>query len=341
MVSFVNDYAAGAHPKIMERLMATNLEKTVGYGEDEYCAAAKEKIRLACECPEAQIYFLQGGTQTNQVAIDTMLEPTEGVLCAATGHINVHEAGAVEFTGHKVLALPTDNGLLKASQVRDFCKSFYGDENHDHEVFPGLVYITHATELGGVYQKKELEELRAVCDEYDLSLYMDGARLAYGLMCGASDLTLPDVARLTDAFYIGGTKCGTLYGEALVFTKNNMPKRFVTRVKQHGAMSAKGRLLGIQFDTLFTDGLYFEIGRHAMKMAGKVKKLFADKGYQFFIDSPTNQIYIIVDRKKKEELSEKVCFSFWENIDEDHTAIRFVTDWATTEQDIEELAKLI
>ena len=341
MVSFVNDYSAGAHPKIMERLLATNLEKTVGYGEDEYCAEAKEKIRLACECPDAQIYFLQGGTQTNQVAIDTMLHPTEGVICAATGHINVHEAGAIEFTGHKVLALPTDNGTLKASQVRDFCKGFYADESHDHEVFPGLVYITHATELGGVYQKKELEELREVCDEYNMSLYLDGARLAYGLMCGASDVTLPDIARLTDAFYIGGTKCGTLYGEALVFTKNNMPKRFVTRVKQHGAMSAKGRLLGIQFDTLFTDGLYFEIGAHAMDMARKVRRLFADRGYEFFIDSPTNQIYIIVDRKKKEELSRNVMFSFWENIDDEHTAIRFVTDWATTEKDVEELARLL
>ena len=341
MLSFVNDYSAGAHPKVFEALAKTNSVKTVGYGEDEYCALAKKKIRAACECPEAEIYFLQGGTQTNQIAIDTMLAPCEGMLCASTGHINVHEAGAIEFCGHKVLALPTKDGKITAQQVKDYCVRFYADESHEHEVFPGGVYITHATELGGIYKKAELEELRKVCDEYKLVLYMDGARLSYGLGCEENDLTLSDIARLTDAFYIGGTKCGALFGEALVFTKNNMPRYFITRVKQHGAMSAKGRLLGIQFDALFTDGLYFEIGRETVKKANLIKKILKEKGYEFYIDSPTNQIYIIVDNKKKEELGKKVVFSFWEYIDEEHIAIRFVTDWATTEQDIEELEKLL
>lgn len=341
MLSFVNDYSAGAHPAVLQRLIDTNAEKTVGYGEDAYCAQAKEKICAACACPAAEMYFLQGGTQTNQIAIDTLLYPEEGVITAATGHINVHEAGAIEFTGHKVLALPTDNGKLSAAQVRKFCESFYADESHEHEVFPGLVYITHATELGGVYTKAELTALREVCDEYSLVLYLDGARLAYALACPETDLTLPDIARLTDAFYIGGTKCGALYGEALVFTKNNLPRRFVTRVKQHGAMSAKGRLLGLQFDALFTDGLYLAIGRHAMDMADRLKKLFREKGYEFFIDSPTNQVYIIVENSVKEKLAENVVFSFWENIDSAHTAIRFVTDWATSEKDIEALAGLL
>lgn len=341
MLSFVNDYSAGAHPKVLNCLTETNLEKTVGYGEDEYCTKAKELIRKACSCPQAEIYFLQGGTQTNLVAIDTLLAPYEGVLTAATGHINVHEAGAIEYTGHKVLALPTPDGKISAAQVREYCESFYADEAHEHEVFPGMVYITHATELGGVYNIAELEALREVCDEYKLSLYMDGARLAYALACEKTDLTLPDIARLTDAFYIGGTKCGTLFGEALVFTKCNMPRGFVTRVKQHGAMTAKGRVLGIQFAALFTDGLYFEIGRHAMAMAEKLKKLFSDKGYEFFIDSPTNQIYIVLEKGKKKELAEKVMFSFWENIDSEHTAVRFVADWATTQEDIDELEKLL
>ena len=341
MLSFVNDYSAGAHPKVFEALAKTNAVKTVGYGEDEYCEAAKEKIRAACECPEAQIYFLQGGTQTNQIAIDTMLAPCEGMLCAATGHINIHEAGAIEFCGHKVLALPTENGKITAEQVRDYCVRFYADESHEHEVFPGGVYITHATELGGIYSKEELTALREVCDEYKLVLYLDGARLAYGLGCKENDLTLSDIARLTDAFYIGGTKCGALFGEALVFTKNNMPRYFITRVKQHGAMSAKGRLLGIQFDALFTDGLYLEIGRQTVDKANLIKKILKEKGYEFYIDSPTNQIYIVVDDKKKAELSEKVVFSFWEYLGENRTAIRFVTDWATTEQDIGELEKLL
>lgn len=341
MLSFVNDYSAGAHPKVFERLAQTNAVKTVGYGEDEYCAAAKEKIRAACRCPDAQIYFFQGGTQTNQVAIDTMLAPTEGMLCAETAHINTHEAGAIEFCGHKVLALPSADGKITARQVKDYCTAFYADENHDHEVFPGGVYITHATELGGVYTKKELEELRRVCDEYSLVLYLDGARLAYALACPESDLTLADIAQLTDAFYIGGTKCGALFGEALVFTKNNMPRRFVTRVKQHGAMSAKGRLLGIQFDALFTDGLYLKIGREALAKAERIKHILKSKGYELYIDSPTNQIYVVVDNVKKAELAENMVFSFWENIDERRTAIRLVTDWVVTEADIDELERLL
>ena len=341
MLYFVNDYSAGCHEKVMQRLVETNLEKQAVYGEDIYSLSAKEKIRKACDCENAEIVFISGGTQTNQLAIDSLLLPHEGVVCAESGHINVHESGAIEYTGHKVLTLPEHDGKIDAAELRDFMQRFYADENYEHCVFPGLVYITFPTEFGALYSRKELEALRKVCDEYKLSLYMDGARLGYGLVCRENELTLADIAELTDAFYIGGNKVGALFGEALVFTKNNMPRHFITHVKRHGALMAKGRVLGVQFDALFTDDLYMEIGRHAMRLADKLRAAFEEKGYQFFKKTPTNQIIIVVDDEKKAELEKKVAFSFWEKLDETHTAIRFVTDWATREEDVDALIELL
>jgi len=343
-LAFVNDYCEAAHPAILKRMSETALQKNQGYGNDSICASASDKIRKACECPEAEVYYLVGGTQTNLMVIDTMLQPYEGVVAATSGHVSVHEAGAIEFTGHKVLTLPEHDGKIDPRELDAFVSGFYADGNYEHMVFPGMVYISHPTEYGTLYGKAELEALRSVCERYKLPLYMDGARLSYALAAteaGLCDLTLPDIARLTDAFYIGGTKCGALFGEALVFTKNNMPAHFCTRVKQHGAMLAKGWLLGLQFDTLFEDDLYVKTGANAIRTALKLKKALADKGYKFFIESPTNQTIVIVDNKKKEELAEKVDFSFWENIDADHTAIRFCTSWGTLESDIDKLTEIL
>ena len=341
MLPFSCDYMQGAHPKILERFTETNLVPQVGYGEDEYCAAAKEKIRAAFNCPEAQIFFLQGGTQTNKVTIDALCRSYDGVLCAATGHINAHESGAIEASGHKCLALPQKEGKLCADDVRKFIQGFYADGTFEHMVFPGMVYISHPTEYGTLYTKAELTALRAVCDEYAIPLFMDGARLGYGLMSRDTDVTAADIARLTDVFYVGGTKVGALCGEALVFTKNNMPPHFVTLVKRQGALTAKGRLLGIQFDTLFTDDLYFDISAHAIDMAMKLREMLVAKGYALFIDSPTNQQFVILSNDKVEYLKDKVFFSIWEPYDEDHTVVRFATSWATTKEQIAALGELL
>ena len=341
MLPFSCDYMQGAHPKILERFIETNLEPQPGYGEDAYTISAKKKIRDACQCPQAQIFFLSGGTQSNKVVIDALCRPYDGVLCAVTGHINAHEAGAIEAAGHKCLALPHKEGKLSATDVRNYLKAFYADGTYEHMVFPGMVYISHPSEYGTLYTKAELTALREVCDEYQIPLFMDGARLGYGLMSESSDVTLADVAELCDVFYIGGTKVGALCGEAVVFTKNNMPPHFLTLVKRQGALSAKGRLLGVQFDTLFTDGLYFEISRHAIQMAQKLKEIFSAKGYDFFLDSPTNQQFVILDNEKLETLKDKVYFSIWEPLDEHRTVVRFATSWATTEEHIEQLDTLI
>ena len=340
MLSFQNDYQEGAHEKILKRLMETNLEPQSGYGSDSYTESAKEKIRKVCECPQADVWFLTGGTQTNQNVIDAMLQPYEGVVAASTGHVSVHEAGAIEFTGHKVLTLPEKNGKICAADLKNLIETFYGDENHEHMVFPGMVYISHPTEYGTLYTKKELEEIFNVCRHYELPLFLDGARLGYGLVSPETDVTLEDIARYTDVFYIGGTKVGALCGEAVVFTKK-APKHFMTMVKQQGALLAKGRLLGIQFDTLFTDDLYTKISRNAIDTAMKLKKALQEKGYQLYIDSPTNQQFIILENNKKEELAKKVRFDFWEKYDEDHTVIRFATSWGTKMEDIDALIELL
>lgn len=341
MLSFENDYSQGAHPQILRRLGETNMEPLSGYGADKYCESAKKKIRDACDCPKADVHFLVGGTQTNAVIIHTMLANYQGVVAAVTGHISCHEGGAIESGGHKVMTLPHHKGKLDCQELTDFLETFFQDANHEHMVFPGMVYISHPTEYGTLYTKPELEKLHQICTQYGIPLFMDGARLGYGLMAAGTDVTLADIARLCDVFYIGGTKVGALCGEAVVFTKGNTPPHFLTQTKQHGALLAKGRLLGIQFDTLFTDNLYFDISRHATKMADKLKKLFLEKGYTFYMDSPTNQQFIILENQQMERLAKQVVFSFWETMDDTHTVVRFATSWATTQEDLDALAALL
>lgn len=340
MISFENDYIQGAHPEILRRLTETNMEPLSGYGSDPYCESAREKIRRACGCENAEVYFLVGGTQTNAVVIDAMTKGYEGVVAADSGHIAIHEAGAVEFTGHKVLTVPGDNGKINGNELRQYLQGFYQDENHEHMVFPGMVYISHPTEFGTLYTKEELKQISEVCREYEIPLYLDGARLGYGLMSRGTDVSLSDVAEFCDAFYIGGTKVGALCGEAVVFP-GKAPKHFLTSVKQHGALLAKGRLLGIQFYTLFTDELYFRISRHAIEMAEKLKEVLRDKRLPFAWESPTNQQFVIMDDRKMEQLREKVVFSFWEKADQNHTVVRFATSWGTKEEEIEELRNLL
>ncbi|MCQ2419233.1 MAG: beta-eliminating lyase-related protein [Clostridia bacterium] len=341
MLSFESDYTTGAHEKILQRLCQTNLVTVPGYGADPFCASAKEKIRLACALPEAQVELLVGGTQTNAVVISTMLREYEGVFAAQTGHVNAHEAGAIEYTGHKVLALPQKNGKFTASDLQQALVLFHGDNAREHMVWPGMVYLSYPTEYGTLYSKQELSEIRAVCDEYRLPLFIDGARLGYGLMSRECDLTLPELCRLADVIYIGGTKVGALCGEAVVFTKNNRPEHFENRIKKRGALLAKGRLLGVQFDTLFTDGLYFDISRHAIDMTEQMKDIFRAKGYRFFLDSPTNQQFIILPNERMEALKPHVRFSFWETYDENHTVVRFACSWSTTEADLKALEALL
>lgn len=326
---------------MLQHLVDTNMEQLSGYGSDKYCESAKAKIKQACGCEGAEVFLLTGGTQTNQIVIDTVLKPYEGVVAAQTGHVSTHEAGAIEYTGHKVLELPQQSGKICAKDLKNMMETFYGDENHEHMVFPGMVYISHPTEYGTLYTKKELKELSEVCREYQLPLYMDGARLIYGLVSRETDVTLRDIAELCDIFYIGGTKAGALCGEAVVFTRNNMPKYFLTHVKQHGALLAKGRLLGVQFDALFTEELYLEVGRNAIETAVVLKAGLKEKGYQFFIDSPTNQQFIVLENSKMEELKKDVQFSFWEKADDTHTVVRFATSWATKMEDVEQLLSLL
>lgn len=341
MLSFESDYVEGAHERILQRLMETNLEQLSGYGQDCYCQRAKEKIRKACECPDAQIFFLVGGTQTNTVAIDAFLKSYEGVVAAKTGHVSTHEAGAIEYHGHKVLELPEHQGKIRGNELKALLESFWQDENHEHMVFPGMVYISHPTEYGTLYSREELEELSHICRSYEIPLYLDGARLGYGLMSQDTDVTLPVIAECCDAFYIGGTKVGALCGEALVFTKNNMPGHFLAIVKQHGALLAKGRLLGIQFDTLFTDGLYFEIGRHAIEMAELLKKGLIEKGYTLYLKSPTNQQFVLLDNEKYQALQKEAAMGFWEKPDQDHTVVRLATSWATKRESVEQFLELL
>ena len=339
MLSFENDYSEGAHEKILQRFMETNLEKVSGYGSDPYCESAKQKIREACECPQADVYFLTGGTQTNAVVISSMLESYEGVVAAQTGHVACHEAGAIEYSGHKVITVPQYEGKMKAEDLKNCLKTFWDDESHEHMVFPGMVYVSWPTGYGTLYSKAELEAIAEVCHAYEMPLYLDGARLGYGLMSPEADMTLPDIARICDVFYIGGTKVGALCGEAVVFPKGNAPKHFMTRIKQQGALLAKGRLLGIQFDELFTGNLYLNISRNAIEMAEQLKRLLHDKNYTFYLESPTNQQFVIMENERLEELKKHVAVSFWEKADDTHTVVRLATGWSTTVQDMEELGE--
>ena len=340
-LSFSCDYLEGAHPAILQRLCETNFAQTAGYGTDEYCESAREKIRAACGAPNAEIHFLVGGTQTNATVIDALLRSYEGVIAADTGHISVHEAGAIEFGGHKVLTLPQENGKITASQIRALLDQYEDDANRDHTVMPGMVYLSQPTEYGTLYSKKELAAISALCREKRLPLYIDGARLAYALACSENDVTLRDLAALCDIFYIGGTKCGALLGEAIVIPQPGLIPHFFTIIKQHGALLAKGRLLGLQFDTLFTDGLYQRIGEAALRAAEDIRTALRANGYQLCFASPTNQTFCLVDREQMEKLREYVDFSQWEVYDEMHTIIRFATSWATKDEDVCTLCRIL
>ena len=336
-LQFASDYMEGAHPAILERLLQTNLMKTDGYGLDEFSASAKEKIRKACDAPEADVFFLVGGTQTNATVIDGFLKPYQGVIAAETGHISVHEAGAVEAGGHKVIGLPHTLGRISAEAILGCLENYRKDENRDHMVMPGMVYLSQPTEFGTLYSLQDLEAISAACRGYDIPLYIDGARLAYALACPANDVTLPDLARLCDAFYIGGTKCGALFGEAVVFPRSDTIPHFFTIVKQHGALLAKGRIAGIQFDTLFTDGLYEVIGENAVREADRIRAALREKDYRQPFEAPTNQIFVMLSHGQIRNLSEKIGMSFWENIDPDHAVMRIVTSWATREEETDRL----
>ena len=341
MIYFNCDYLEGAHPAIMEKLMETNMEQTVGYSTDPHCAAARKKIKAACQAPDADVHFLVGGTQTNTTVIASILRPYQGVLAAMSGHINVHETGAIESTGHKVLTLPSTDGKITAQQITDYCYAHHHDENYEHIVQPGMVYISHPTEYGTIYSRQELSDIYQACREYGIPLFLDGARLGYGLMCDASDLTLPELAHLCDVFYIGGTKVGALFGEAVVIMNDALKSDFRYMMKQRGAMLAKGRLLGIQFETLFTDDLYFTISRHAIEMAMQIKDIFVSAGYPLLFDSPTNQQYPILPDDQFAALSKDFGFEFWERVDETHSGTRFCASWATTQENVDALREAV
>ena len=343
MIKFETDYQEGASPEILERLVKTNFEQTSGYGEDSHCQRAKELIRKEINRPNAAVYFMAGGTQTNTTVIKHFLTPCEGVIAVNSGHINVHESGAIEATGHKVIALNGHEGLLDAEDLRRYLEAFYADPTHEHMVLPGMVYISYSSELGTLYKKSMLQEIKSVCSDYGLKLFIDGARLGAGLMSDSSDMTMQDIAGLCDAFYIGGTKTGALFGEAVIFPepeKANL-KQFTTLIKQQGGLLAKGRLLGIQFEVLFEDGLYFRNAKHADIQAMKIKKAFSEAGIKFLIDSPTNQQFPILTREQHEKLSSKFSYETWQPLNDGNIAVRFCTSWATTDYNIDELTRAI
>lgn len=339
MTHFESDYNNGAHAAVLQHLIETNDERTQSYGDDRFSEHARELIREACRAPEADIYFLAGGTQTNATILDCVLESFEGVLCCETAHINVHESGAVEATGHKVIAIPAVQGKLCADDLRAWLATYFADETAEHMVRPGAVYITFPTELGTLYSLSELQALRRICDNYGLRLYVDGARLAYGL-AASTDVDLPTLARLADVFYIGGTKCGALCGEAVVFPRGNAPSHMLSRIKRHGALLAKSRVVGVQFVTLFTDGLYLIIGRQAVRQAIRLREMFVnDFGFKLYIDSPTNQQFFIIPAADVERLRGLAGFETWCQLEGGQTAFRFVTSWATTDEEVESLNK--
>lgn len=341
LLPFASDYMEGAHPAILKRLTETNRTPMPGYGTDAISEAARAKIRAACQCPEADVYFLVGGTQTNATVIDALLASYQGVVATDTGHISLHEAGAIEFGGHKVLTLPHQDGKLRPEDVDAYLTAFAADGNRDHMVMPGMVYISHPTEYGTLYTAEELRRLHAICQAHKVPLYLDGARLAYALACPENDVSLPLIAAYCDAFYIGGTKCGTLFGEAVVFPQKNRAPHFFTIMKQHGALLAKGWLLGLQFDTLFTDGLYEQLGKPAIEAADTIRKALQEYGYRLFFQTPTNQIFVIMANEQLEHLAKKVSYSFWEPYDDAHTVIRLATSWATTDDEVHELTRII
>ena len=337
MIYFNSDYLEGAHSAIMARLAETNMMQTIGYSEDEICASAREKIKAACQAPDADVHFLVGGTQTNTTVIASILRPWQGVLSAVSGHINCHETGAIEATGHKVITLPTDDGKITAQQIADYVEWHKNDESTEHIVQPGMVYISQPTETGMLYSKAELTAVYDICRAYGLPLFIDGARLGYGLVCDSNDVTLPELARLCDVFYIGGTKVGALFGEAVVIMNPALKKDFRFMMKQRGGMLAKGRLLGIQFDTLFTDDLYFKIARNAIDKAFQIRDIFVSNGYPLLFDSPTNQQYPIIPDDELAILGKEFGYEYWTRVDATHSGVRFCGSWATTQENVDAL----
>lgn len=340
MIHFDCDYMAGAHPEVLDAIVSNNQKQTPGYGEDGFCKNAKDLIRKACDCPDAAVHFMVGGTQTNATVLDGLLRRTEGVIAAETAHINVHESGAIELSGHKVIALPSHEGKLNPDEVADYLHNFYADETWPHMVAPGAVYISFPTEFGTIYSLDELTRLSAVCKEYRIPFYIDGARLGYGL-AASKDVTLQDIARLADAFYIGGTKMGALFGEAVVCSSPDLLPRFFTLMKARGSVLAKGRLLGMQFETFFKGDLYERIGRHGVSLAQQIRAAFETKGYKTFIDSPTNQQFFILPNTLIDRLLPVATFEYWGPRGETESKVRFVTSWETTEEDIRTLATLL
>ena len=340
ILNFECDYNNGAHPEVLRKLVETNGRQSLTYGFDEWSEQARGKIRAACGDASADVFFLVGGTQTNATVIDALLRSHEAVISAECGHINVHEAGAIEQSGHKVIALPACDGKMRTEDLDRYMDWFVNDESRDHVAQPGMVYVTFPTEFGTLYTARELQDIHNVCRKYGLKLFVDGARMGYGL-AASSEVTLPFLAQHSDAFYIGGTKVGALCGEAVVFPRGGAPKGFFSIIKQHGALLAKGRLAGIQFDALFTDNLYLNISRHAVSMAMRLKEMMLAKGYRLHIDSPTNQQFFVIENSKMHELEPHVLFTHWEPADEEHTVCRFVTSWATTEEDLQALAEVV
>ena len=341
MIYFNNDYSEGCHQKVLDALIRTNMVQTLGYGEDEYCAEAAAKIKTLCGRDDVAVHFLVGGTQTNLTVIDAALRPHQGALCPVGGHINVHETGAVEATGHKVLTCPSDDGKITAQQVKDTVLAHRADGSFEHMVQPKLVYISNPTEYGTLYSLSELEALSAVCRELGLYLFLDGARLGYGLMAKDYDVTMADIARLCDVFYIGGTKVGALFGEAVVISNPALKEDFRYIIKQHGGMLAKGRLLGVQFDALMTDNLYFEIAGQAVRLADKIRETLDELGVSHLVPGITNQIFPILSDKCLEQLAKEFCFTEMERVSDTHRAIRFCTSWATTEENVEKLCQAL
>lgn len=339
MIRFECDYLEGAHPKILDALVKTNLEQSPGYGKDLYCEEAREIIKDLCGKKEAEVHFLVGGTQTNKTVIASLLRAHQGVVCAESGHINVHETGAIENTGHKVLTLPSKDGKITACQVKEYFEAHFKQDTPEHMVQPGMVYISHPTETGTLYSKQELMALRAICTELRVPLFLDGARLSYGLMATETDVTMQDLASYCDVFYIGGTKGGALFGEAVVIVNPNLAKDFRYMIKQQGGLLAKGRLLGIQFKALLEDGTYFEIAKKANSQAQRIKEAFEQSGHAFLYESYTNQQFPILSKQEIEELNKKYAFSLWSEIDDTHCAVRFCTSWATKDEYVDALVE--
>ena len=337
MIYFHNDYSEGCHAKVLGKLIATNLEQTPGYGEDHYCAQAAALIRKACGRDDLAVHFLVGGTQANLTVIAAALRPHQAALCAASGHINVHETGAVEATGHKVIGVPSGDGKITAAQVRAAVETHRASGSFEHEAQPKLVYISTPTELGTLYTLSELEALSAACKEFGLYLFVDGARLGYGLAAAENDVTLPDLARLCDVFYIGGTKVGALFGEAVVITNPALKEDFRYLIKQRGGMLAKGRLLGVQFAALFEDNLYFELGTHAVHLANQIRDTLNGLGVSYLVPGTTNQIFPILPDAFLDELAKNFMFTEMERVDENHRAVRFCTSWASTQENVDAL----